>query len=223
MIILKDICKKYNEKVVLDKINLTFKKGKINCILGYSGVGKTTLLNILVGLENYQGEIIGLDDKIAYAFQTPCLIENLSVLENISIISSEINESEIKNCLEKLELGDKINLLAKNLSVGEKQRINFLRAILYFPKILILDESFSSLDVKSKLLCEKLLIEYKNKCDFTVIMVTHDYSLALSLADEIFILSPSKVDVIKVKKDDENDNILTEKQLKDKLLSAFNV
>jgi ABC-type nitrate/sulfonate/bicarbonate transport system ATPase subunit len=165
MIICKDICKNYNEKIVLKNVNIAFKKGNVSCILVHSGVGKTTLLNAIAGLDNYNGEIIGIDGKISYAFQTPCLVENMSVINNILFINNSVDKLEIENCLEKLEMKCLINSLCKNLSVGEKQRVNFLRALLYFPKLLILDETFSSLDVKSKLLCEKLLLEYKNKCN----------------------------------------------------------
>ena len=223
MIICKDICKNYNEKIVLKNVNIAFKKGNVSCILGHSGVGKTTLLNAIAGLDNYNGEIIGLGGKISYAFQTPCLVENMSVIDNILFACTCLSKNEIENCLEKLEMKGLANSLAKNLSVGEKQRVNFLRALLYFPNLLILDETFSSLDVKSKLLCEKLLLEYKNKCNFTVIMVTHDYSLALSLADEIFVLTQDKVELIEIRKDKNGNKILTEKQLKEKLLLAFNV
>ena len=223
MIILKDICKNYNEKVVLDHVNLTFKKGKISCILGYSGVGKTTLLNVIANLEDYSGEIVGLDGAISYAFQTPCLIDNMTVIDNILFACSKVSKDEIDECLTRLEIQNLKNSLAKNLSVGEKQRVNFLRALLYFPNVLILDETFSSLDVKSKLLCEKLLLEYKNKYNFTTIIVTHDYSLALSLADDIIILSNNKTQTISLEKDDNGNNLLTESQLKERLYLAFNV
>ena len=223
MIILKDICKNYNEKVVLDHVNLTFKKGKISCILGYSGVGKTTLLNVIANLEDSSGEIVGLDGAISYAFQTPCLIDNMTVIDNILFACSKVSKDEIDECLTRLEIQNLKNSLAKNLSVGEKQRVNFLRALLYFPNVLILDETFSSLDVKSKLLCEKLLLEYKNKYNFTTIIVTHDYSLALSLADDIIILSNNKTQTISLEKDDNGNNLLTESQLKERLYLAFNV
>ncbi len=218
MIELKDVSKSYGGKMVLDHINIQFKKGKISCILGGSGVGKTTLLNTIANIEDFSGEILGVEGKISYAFQTPCLVENMTVKQNISFACGEVKDDEMLYCLKKLQLSSLENSLAKNLSEGEKQRVNFLRALLYYPKLLMLDETFSFLDVKSKLLCEKLLLEYKQKCDFTVIMVTHDYSLALSLADEIIILSQNNIEIISTK-----ESKLTEKQLKDRLLLAFNV
>ncbi len=223
MIILKDICKNYRDKVVLDHVNLTLKKHQIYSVLGQSGVGKTTLLNAIANLEDFSGEIVGVEGAISYAFQTPCLIENMSVIDNISFACGEVSKTEIEYCLEKLEMQELVLKQTKYLSVGEKQRVNFLRALLYFPKLLILDETFSSLDVKSKLLCEKLLLEYKEKYNFTVIMVTHDYSLAYSLSDEIIILSKDKVEVIEVKNPKNNEKLLTEKQLKEKLLLSFKV
>ena len=89
MIILKDVCKNYGEKTVLNNVNLTIKKGNINCVLGHSGVGKTTLLNILAGLESYQGQVVNSANKISYAFQTPCLVDTMTIEENILFASKE--------------------------------------------------------------------------------------------------------------------------------------
>ena len=212
MIILKNITKEFDGVKVLDNINLTFKKGKITTLLGGSGVGKTTLLNAMSGLIEYDGKIENLPSKIAYCFQTPALINNLTVKQNIKIASPSISEEELNYCLEKVDILSLKDKPALNLSVGEKQRVNFLRALLYKPSLLLIDETFSSLDVKSKLRCEELLKEYANANNLTVIMVTHDIGLALSVSNEIVVITKSGAEVF------ENAN---EKLIKDKLFNLW--
>ncbi len=189
MIALKNLSKEFDGVKVLDNVNLTFKKNKITSILGGSGIGKTTLLNVISGLYDYSGEISGLPKKIAYAFQTPAIISNLTVLENIKIACKDIKDGELNYCLEAVDIIKLKDKRAENLSVGEKQRVNFLRALLYKAELLLIDETFSSLDVKSKLKCEELLIKYAKEYNLTVILVTHDIGLALSVSDEITVIN----------------------------------
>ena len=223
MIVLKGIYKSFDNLEVLNKLNLNFKKNKITCLLGYSGIGKTTLLNILAGLESFDGEILNLPSKISYSFQNPSLIPNLTVKENLLLVNNSVSDSEITTYLKRLDIESLKNKLAKNLSFGEKQRVNFLRAILYNPELLLIDESFSSLDIKSKLLLEKLLKEYKNDNNVTVITVTHDLNLAFSLADEILVLSKDNASSFSLERDSLGNLITDEKTLKEKMLLLFNV
>ena len=223
MIVLKGIYKSFDNLEVLNNLNLNFKKNKITCLLGYSGIGKTTLLNILAGLESFDGEILNLPSKISYSFQNPSLIPNLTVKENLLLVNNSVSDSEITTYLKRLDIESLKNKLAKNLSFGEKQRVNFLRAILYNPELLLIDESFSSLDIKSKLLLEKLLKEYKNDNNVTVITVTHDLNLAFSLADEIIVLSKDNASSFSLERDSLGNLITDEKTLKEKMLLLFNV
>ncbi|MBO5888756.1 MAG: ATP-binding cassette domain-containing protein [Clostridia bacterium] len=223
MIVLKGIYKSFDNLEVLNNLNLNFKKNKITCLLGYSGIGKTTLLNILAGLESFDGEILNLPSKISYSFQNPSLIPNLTVKENLLLVNNSVSDSEITTYLKRLDIESLKNKLAKNLSFGEKQRVNFLRAILYNPELLLIDESFSSLDIKSKLLLEKLLKEYKNDNNITVITVTHDLNLAFSLADEIIVLSKDNASSFSLERDSLGNLTTDEKTLKEKMLLLFNV
>lgn len=223
MIVLKGIYKSFDNLEVLNNLNLNFKKNKITCLLGYSGIGKTTLLNILAGLESFDGEILNLPSKISYSFQNPSLIPNLTVKENLLLVNNSVSDSEITTYLKRLDIESLKNKLTKNLSFGEKQRVNFLRAILYNPELLLIDESFSSLDIKSKLLLEKLLKEYKNDNNVTVITVTHDLNLAFSLADEIIVLSKDNASSFSLERDSLGNLITDEKTLKEKMLLLFNV
>ncbi len=219
MIVLNNITKKFNSKTIFNGLNLSFKKGKITAILGSSGVGKTTLLNILSGLESFSGEILNKPLKISYSFQNPSLIENLTVKENISLVNKSAKTEEIDYLLNALNIFSLKDSQAKTLSFGEKQRVNFIRAIIFDAELLLIDESFSSLDVKTKLLAEKLLKEYKEKKNLTVIIVTHDISLATSIANDIVVLSKKDNAVISTTVEVEEG----ETKLKEKLLNIFEV
>ena len=223
MIVLKSICKSFDGSKILNNLNLSIKKNKITCLLGYSGIGKTTLLNILAGLEDYDGEILNLPSKISYSFQNPSLIPNLTVKENLLLVNQKVTDGEILNYLKRLDILNLENNLAKNLSFGEKQRVNFLRAILYNPELLLIDESFSSLDIKSKLLLEKLLKDYKNANKVSVVTVTHDLNLAFSLADEIIVLFKDNAFSFTLERDSFGNLITDEKKLKEQLLLLFKV
>ncbi len=219
MIVLNNLTKKFNSKTIFSGLNLSFKKGKITAILGDSGVGKTTLLNILSGLESFEGEVLNKPLKISYAFQNPSLIHNLTVEENISLVNPSAKTEEIDYLLNALNIENLASSQAKNLSFGEKQRVNFIRALIYQAELLLIDESFSSLDVKTKLLAEKLLKEYKEKKNLTVIIVTHDISLATSIADDIIVLSKKEGEVIS----NSVEVKCGETKLKEKLLNIFKV
>lgn len=106
MINLKNITKKYEDKVIFENFNLSIPQNKITCILGESGVGKTTLLNMIARITEYQGEI-SLVDKIAYIFQEPRLIPSLTVEENLKFIAPLAKVEEIDALLSILEIKEK--------------------------------------------------------------------------------------------------------------------
>ncbi len=219
MIVLNNLTKNFNNQTIFSGLNLSFKKGKITAILGSSGVGKTTLLNILSGLESFSGEILNKPLKISYAFQNPSLIENLTVEENILLVNSTASKEELNYLLKALNIENLASKQAKNLSFGEKQRVNFIRALLFNGELLLVDENFSSLDVKTKLSAEKLLKEYKEKKNLTVIIVTHDLSLATSIADDIVVLFNKGGNIVSTKIEVESER----GRLKEKLLNIFEV
>ena len=176
---------KYGDKVVFSNFNLDVLDGEITCVLGSSGVGKTTLLKHIASVSKSQNK------KVAFVFQEPRLIEHLTVFENLKLIG--YSENLIKNALEKLGLKDKIYSYPNHLSGGEKQRVNFARAILFDSDILLLDEPFSSVDVKLKVSLIKLLLEEKkNK---TIVFVTHDIDEALMFSNRVILLKNNEISV----------------------------
>ena len=122
------ISKSYGGQVVFDNFALEIEEGKILCVLGESGGGKTTLLNILAGLTAYEGVIDGAPKKVGYIFQEPRLLPNLTVEENLRYAGGR--PEKIDELLAKTELTAQRKKKPRALSGGEKQRVAFARAFL---------------------------------------------------------------------------------------------
>ena len=123
-----DVSKSYGENVVFERLTLDIDDGQILCVLGESGGGKTTLLNILAGLTDYVGEVENAPKGVAYIFQEPRLLPNLTVEQNLHYAGGRYEL--IDKILQKTELLDKRNKRPKELSGGEKQRVSIARAFL---------------------------------------------------------------------------------------------
>ena len=172
----------FDEKVVFKNFNLEVIDGEITCILGSSGVGKTTLIDCLFNEYKKQGK------KVSIAYQEPRLFNHLTVLDNLKLIG--YREKDILTALEKAGLKDNIYSYPSTLSGGEKQRVNFVRSMLLDGDVLVLDEPFSSLDVKLKISLKYLIEEKLQK---TIIFVTHDIEEALMLSNRIIMLKNGEV------------------------------
>ena len=173
-IVINNLKKRYNDKVVLNNFNYIFKEKAISFIMGTSGVGKTTLIKILMGLEQADdGKVIGISDKkISAVFQEDSLCENLSVLLNIKLVCENISHLEIEKCLELLDLKDCLHKRVKELSGGMKRRVAILRALLYDFDLLIMDEPFKGLDKETKIKVMNFVIsKLENK---SAIIITHE-------------------------------------------------
>ncbi|WP_194190044.1 ABC transporter ATP-binding protein [Clostridium chrysemydis] len=201
-IILKDISKSYEDKVILDSFNITFSKDKINCIVGESGGGKTTLLNIISNLvEKDKGEIIGNFNKdISYIFQEDRLIPWLTVEGNLKLaLSAYYKGKELDKRIDYV-----LNLISglawkkeypEKLSGGMKQRVNIARGLGKDSKVLLMDEPFKSLDYKTKLLIMKDLKKILKNEDRIIIFVTHDLDECIFFEGRVFVLggNPLKI------------------------------
>jgi NitT/TauT family transport system ATP-binding protein len=174
---------KYDKKVLFSNFDLEVLDGLVTCILGPSGVGKTTLLNYITSVLQSQNK------KVAVCFQEPRLFEHLTVYENLKLLG--LKREEINGVLKKVWLENSADSYPSNLSGGEKQRVNFARAFATDSDVLLLDEPFFSLDVKLKLNLINLLInEKKGK---TIVFVTHDIDEALMLSNKIVLINDGKI------------------------------
>lgn len=176
--------KKYGDKTVYKNFSLSVAEGKITCILGESGSGKTTLLNCVAGLSPFVGEIPAL--KCSCVFQTPRLVPNLTVIGNLRLVCND--ENLILKTLDDLHLSDKKDAYPKTLSGGQAQRVALARALVYGGEIMLLDEPFSSLDLKLKMEISALFKNLQRQKNITSLFVTHDADEALSLGDEIIVI-----------------------------------
>ena len=202
MIEIKNLNKKFNDKVIFNNLNLTIEDGEMLAISGASGSGKTTLLNILGKLDKeYDGNII-IDNKnlktitqtnylrntIGYLFQNYALADNLTVTRNLdfSLKYSDDKSLEAKeNALEMVGLDPKeyLNKKIYTLSVGEQQRVALARLFLKPCSIILADEPTGSLDVKNRDIVLEILRKM-NEHGKTVIVVTHD-PYVLTVCDRV--------------------------------------
>lgn len=184
MISIRNFTKSYADKTVYENFNLDIKEEGVTCILGESGCGKTTLLNAVAGLIDYSGEIT--KKRVSYVFQTPRLIPNLTVGENLKFIGADGNWAA--HMLERVGLADKKDSYPKSLSGGEAQRVSLVRAFSFQSDVLLMDEPFSSLDLKTKLAVMDMFRQMQAEDERCAVFVTHDIDEALYLADRIIVM-----------------------------------
>ncbi len=185
---IENLTKAYDGQAVLENLSLTFDDGSFTCIMGKSGVGKTTLLNILMGLENADsGVICGLDDKkVSVVFQENRLCNNITALLNIKMViqkDSRITDDKISEYLRRIGLGNDLKKPVSEYSGGMKRRVAILRALLADFDLLIMDEPLKGLDDETKETVIALIKELTK--EKTVIMTTHDDSEASLLEANI--------------------------------------
>ncbi len=200
---IKDLTKRYDDLVVLDSLTHTFSVNEITVILGPSGCGKTSLLNILSGLDtNYSGSIVGFHNTPnSYIFQSNRLLPWISILENITIplksrISSKSQREALAyDILKKVQLENFAFYKPFQISEGMQKRVALARAFANPGSILLLDEPFSALDIKTKLLIMDLFIAIQKEEKRTAIVVTHDVKEAIYIGNELIVLSqkPSRI------------------------------
>lgn len=188
-IIITDLCKTFDDNEVLKNVNITLKDNSIYCLMGTSGIGKTTLLRILMGLEHADsGSISGIDIKsISCMFQEDRLIRDLSAIDNVRIVlRGKNNRDEISNNLLSILPDDSLDMPVSSLSGGMKRRVALARALSYPGKLIILDEPFTGLDKDTKLNVIDYILKMRN--NRTLLITTHGTDDANLLGAEIIKL-----------------------------------
>ena len=211
---LKDITKVYHmgevEIRAADNINFSIKKGEFAVIVGPSGAGKTTVLNILGGMDTATGGTLTVDgkditaydsrqltgyrrDDIGFVFQFYNLIPNLTALENVELALQICKDPlDAKKVLEDVGLGDRLDNFPAQLSGGEQQRVSIARALAKNPKLLLCDEPTGALDYNTGKAILKLLQNMCRERGMTVIVITHNQALA-PMADRLIHIKNGQV------------------------------
>lgn len=221
-LVVENLTKEYGNNLVLDDVSFTFESGKIYGLLGRNGSGKTTFFNCLDGLINYKKGKFYIDDTqinsndIGFVLTSPMLPEFLTGYEFIKTYM-EINKIEEKNKIDEYfnmvsfakEDQDK---LIKDYSSGMKNKIQILMCIISKPKIILLDEPLTSIDV---VVAKEIKDIFKTlKSDHIIIFSTHILELATSMCDEIVILNNKKLELI-------DSKIIKSKSFEDKIVEIL--
>lgn len=201
---------------VLDDINFDVEEGEIISIVGPSGSGKSTILNIISELIKPTSGSVNVNGELGYMFQKDQLFEWRTIWKNVLLgleIKKELNDDnkeKVKKMLEKYDLIDFIDNYPSELSGGMRQRIALIRTIATKPNILLLDEPFSALDYQTRIKVSDDIYNIIKSEKLTAILVTHDISEAISMADRVIVLSKRPAKVKKVYQIKINsDNVIT--------------
>lgn len=213
----------YEQKTIFDNFDVTFEQGKINVILGGSGVGKTTLLNAIAGIKSYEGQIEGCEGGVSYIFQKDRLIPSISVYKNLDLILKGVvkDKAERKRMIEQtavdLEISDVLKSLPSEISGGQAQRVSMARAFLYPSDVMLLDEPFKALDTALKTRLIKQFAALQEKKNKTVVFVTHAIDECLLLADDYFVFDDAPVKIVLQGKinSEKSERKLTDKALEE--------
>ena len=201
------------QQLALDNVSLSIKEGEFFSLLGPSGCGKTTLLRIISGLEQQTlGQVLFEGKNISQqapqkrpfnmVFQRYALFPHLTVLENLKfgLEIKKVEPSEIKkrvdDMLQLVELSTLANRYPETLSGGQAQRVALARAIINRPRILLLDEPLSALDLKMREQLQRELVVLQKKLGLTFIHVTHDQEEAVMLSDRIAVMNVGRIEQV---------------------------
>lgn len=191
----KSFCHKEELIEVLNNINFEVEEGEIVAIVGPSGAGKSTILNLISKLITPSEGVVNVNGNIGYMFQRDCLFDWKTIYKNILLgLEIQRNKTEeavasVNRMLEEYNLMEFKNSYPNQLSGGMRQRVALIRTLAVNPDILLLDEPFAALDYQTKLIVSNDIYNIIKKEKKTAIMVTHDISEAISMADKILILS----------------------------------
>lgn len=201
----KNLVKKFEDKVVINDISFKVNDGEVLAIVGFSGSGKSTVLKLISGLIPYdEGEIITSEGDIAMVFQYSALFDSLNVFDNISfalrerkdlrkLYTHEQLQQIVAQKLELVGLQGIENKFPSELSGGMQKRVSFARAIVTKPNTILYDEPTAGLDPMSSTLIEDYIVSLKHEINAASIVVTHQMSTITRTADRVIMLYDGKI------------------------------
>jgi sulfonate transport system ATP-binding protein len=190
----RNLQRHFGDLTVLKGLDLDIRPGESLVIIGRSGCGKSTLLRLLAGLDQpdggqleFTGETSGTSDhSVRMMYQEPRLLPWKTVIGNVEI--GKVESARAKFALHEVELDSKARHWPASLSGGQKQRVALARALAHRPELLLLDEPLGALDALTRSTMHRLIENLWQEHGFTLVMVTHDVSEAVMLADRVIVL-----------------------------------
>lgn len=211
MLSVKNLSIEFDNKPILNDVNFSLNTGEIACLLGASGCGKTTILRCIAGFETPKtGEISlaeqtlfgassvpAFERKIGMVFQDYALFPHLTVADNIGFGLSHLSKAQknarIDELLELIDLTNHKNSYPHELSGGQQQRVALVRALAPRPKLILLDEPFSNLDVELRSSLSKEVRKLLKSQQVSAILVTHDQAEAFAIADVVGVVADGAI------------------------------
>lgn len=222
-LIADNITKSYNSELIIQRVNINLNDGEIVSLLGVSGVGKTTMFNILSGLIKPDSGTVLFENKnitgtpgiVSYMLQKDQLFEFKTIIDNVSLplVIKGMKKKEARNLaqsyFERFGLLGYENSYPKELSGGMRQRAALLRTYLFSNEVILLDEPFSALDPVTKMKIYKWFLDINKEVKVSTIFITHDIDEAIILSDRIYVMSgrPGKI-VKEIKLSDKPNNVI---------------
>jgi len=201
-LVINGVSKQYSGRTILNDINLHIPSGQFVAVVGRSGCGKSTLLRLLAGLETTSsGELLAGSvplsasrDDTRLMFQDARLLPWKSVMDNVGLgLRGKSWRSAALEALDAVGLADRASEWPAALSGGQKQRVALARALIHRPGLLLLDEPLGALDALTRIEMQDLIESLWQQHHFTVLLVTHDVSEAVAMADRVLLIEEGKV------------------------------
>lgn len=215
----KGIQQSYEDNIVIEDISITLEAGEIVCLIGTSGVGKTTLFHVLAGLTNpekgkvlLKGEnVTGMAGKISYMLQKDLLLPYRTIEDNISLplriqgMNKKLARQQVAPYFETFGLEDTEKKYPFQLSGGMRQRAALLRTYMFSQEVALLDEPFSALDAMTKRQMHHWYLDIMKKIQLSTLFISHDIDEALVLSDRIYMMSGKPGTIVAEIKVDKKD------------------
>ncbi|HEX5659002.1 MAG TPA: ABC transporter ATP-binding protein [Polyangiales bacterium] len=221
---LHDFTRRFGDNTVISRLNLDIAPGEFVALVGRSGCGKTTLLRALAGLDDVGDQDVKVPSARAVVFQDARLLPWKRVWQNVTLgLRGSNPRRRAEAALREVELGHRLEAWPLTLSGGEAQRAALARALVREPELLLLDEPFAALDALTRIKMHELVVQLWRAHKPAVVLVTHDVSEAVALADRILLMERGQIAVEERVDSARRSDLAYQQALRETLLSHLGV